>query len=520
MSIWETLGEIIGRAFKSVVDSIIGLLQYKPAQLTAIDTELAGASLDPEKFRTQEVKDLIKDLKEKLETSPSGLADWIQTIMHGFMVKIWDVAIGIMLPTTMPDFNTAKASATWMSNLFADFVILSASLDMVGTALSATLVRNLIHTFRLFAATFGMDRYLDAVIAPALATSIVPMLTRGYNAQYKTFIPPAADLVRWQAHEVFEPSMRAKYGLDAEKEELVRKWFYEDGLSDEMIDNYWADHWEHASWIQVIEMLHRGELTEDEVREWFKLVEIPPYWRQKLINVSWNVPTRVDVRRWWDMRTIDEARLKEIYAWLGYHGKDLDDYVLWTKVYVAFPDLLARFTNDWIHKEDVRNELVRLGMPSERVDEMMQTKIKNAAPQRVTKERDLTKAEIVKGVKKGILNEGEGAELLEDMGYDEDEAWYILQINVAAETGSPESFMEFKQITQMYRKAVGLEAKIPPAELQEAEKALKEAETELKAKIAEGTKEEKLLPYQKAKDDAAYRYRQLLTQWREQTKTS
>jgi len=282
------------------------------------------------------------------------------------------------------------------------------------------------------------------------------------------FYPSPQDLITWQAREVFEPTMIARYGLDDEFEAIEKEPFYKAGMTDEQIRNYWRAHWEHASWMQVVEMLRRGQLTESEVRDWFRLVEIPPFWRDKLIAISREVPTRVDVRRFWDMRTIDEARLREIYTWQGYYGKDLDDYVLWTKVYVAFPDLIMRWTNGWISLDDVRAELTRLGMPANRVEEMLQTKMKAAKPERTAKERDLTKAEIVKGVKKEIIPPSEGIELLMDMGYDEDEADFILAINIAAEAGSPETFAEFKELTQKWRKSVGKEAKPVTEELKAA----------------------------------------------------
>lgn len=130
------------------------------------------------------------------------------------------------------------------------------------------------------------------------------------------------------------------------------------------------------------------------------------------------------------MRTIDEARLREIYAHQGYHGKDLDDYVLWTKVYVAFPDLIARWKNGWISIDEVRAELIGYGMPAQRVEELLETKFKSTEGDRVTGERDVTKTDIIKGVKKAVITRGEGLELLMDLGYDEDEADYILTINI------------------------------------------------------------------------------------------
>ena len=171
-------------------------------------------------------------------------------------------------------------------------------------------------------------------------------------------------------------------------------------------------------------------MTEDDVRSWFRLVEIPPYWRDKLIAISWAVPTRVDVRRFWDMRTNDEARLREIYTAQGYHGKDLEDYVLWTKIYVDFPDLMTRYKNGWLSLENVRSELVGLGMTAERAEELIQTKVKAVASEKLAPERDLTMTQIVKGVKKAVISREQGAVLLQDMGYDPYEAAYILAIEI------------------------------------------------------------------------------------------
>ena len=244
------------------------------------------------------------------------------------------------------------------------------------------------------------------------------------------FLPNADEQTFWLAREVYEPAMREKYGLDAELPVYADTDFAKIGVTPEQMTNKWRAHWQHASWIQVVEMLHRGLLDEEEVKQWFRLVEIPPFWRQLLIDTAYTWPTRVDVRRWWDMRTIDEARLRELYSGMGYRGKNLDDYVLWTKVYVAFPDLMARWSKGWISIDEVRSELVGLGMPGERVEEMIQTKIKAAEPERIDKERDVTKTDIIKGVKKGVITRDEGIELLVDMGYDEDEADYILAINI------------------------------------------------------------------------------------------
>lgn len=269
---------------------------------------------------------------------------------------------------------------------------------------------------------------------------------------FTEFIPTADEQTLWLAREVFEPIMVDRYGLDDELPNYLETDFSKVGVNPDQMKNKWRAHWEHASFMQVIEMLHRGLLSLDKVMppepatpagwdardvegeaalyDWYRLVEIPPFWRDRLTAMSWNVPTRVDVRRWWDLRTIDEAELRNVYHRQGYHGKDLDNYVLWTKVYVAFPDLLSRWTNGWITEAEVRSEIVALGMPEARVNELMQTKIKSAQPARVASERDLTKTDIYKGIKADRITRSEGIELLMDLGFDEDEADILLATNI------------------------------------------------------------------------------------------
>ena len=254
---------------------------------------------------------------------------------------------------------------------------------------------------------------------------------------FTLYYPSPAELVHWTAREVFEADKIDKYGLMDDADKLRREDFYKAGMDDEQINNHWIAHWEHASWMQIVEMLHRGIITEQDVKDWFPLVEMAPYWAEHLIQAAYTWPTRVDVRRWWDMRTIDETELRRLYSGMGYRGVNLDNYVLWTKVYVAFPDLLARWTKGWISLDEVKSELTGLGMPADRVEEMIQTKVKPDQAERTATEKDITKTDIIKGVKKGVISRSEGVELLIDLGYDEDESAYILDINIPKDEEEP-----------------------------------------------------------------------------------
>ncbi len=278
-------------------------------------------------------------------------------------------------------------------------------------------------------------------------------------------IPGVQDLIRMSVREAFSPEIAAKFGQYQDPPTAVYPWADKIGLSQEWVDRYWAAHWDLPSATQGIEMLRRGVIDDATFQLLLRALDVMPYWRDKLTAISWAVPTRVDVRRFWDMRTISETRMREIYTSLGYHGKDLDDYVLWTKVYTAFPDLLARYKNGWITLEMVQAELVALGMAADRAQEMIQEKIKKAAPERVAAERDLTRTDIINGVKKAVITYTQGVELLQAIGYDAEEANYILTVAITTAGGSPETYAEFLELVQGWRRAVGLSAKQVTEEL-------------------------------------------------------
>jgi len=294
------------------------------------------------------------------------------------------------------------------------------------------------------------------------------------------YYPSPLELVNWQAKEVFEPAMIAKYGLGDELGELDREAFYKAGMTDEQIANFWMAHWVHPAFREVTEMLHRGELTSEDVYSWYRLVEIPPYWRDKLTAVSWDLPNRIELRMMARYGLVDKAFLVKQLEMVGLR-KDFRDVAADMMLAMGIrTDLSTRYSKGWITPEVVRQELKDSGL-SETVQARMYTWIvKNTGTDRVVKERDLTLTDIYKGIKKDLIGYSQGLELIRDMGYDEFEAKLKLEVNVGALEGSPETYLELKRLTQLYRQSQGLDAKIPSPELIRAERDVLEAEQALK----------------------------------------
>jgi len=428
-----------------VMDGIVRVMDFLEPDLRA--------EIKPSLLRIRDIPGMPEDFKSLIDKT-------LEEPKAIHLVAILPYLVGILIGLGMG----AAAPAARMGSYQIDRLLRSARLDPI-TAFRA-----------LWRGFITEDRLTDSLKDQGWSDVDLETLRNVLK-----FYPAPPDLIRWQAREVFEPEMIARYGLDSEFEAIEKEAFYKAGMTDEQILNYWRAHWEHASWMQVVEMLHRGLLTEEQVYDWFRVVEIPPFWRDLLIQTAYTWPTRVDVRRWWDMRTIDESELRRLYSGMGYRGVNLDNYVLWTKVYVAFPDLMARWTNGWITETDVRAELTGLGMPAARVEEMIQGKKKSVEAGQVDDGKTLTKTEIYKGVKEGRITRDQGIDLIMDLNYTLSQAEYLLDVNVGALEGSPETYEDFKDITTKYKIAIGKEAKPMPEELKQAAEEVVRLTGEVKA---------------------------------------
>jgi hypothetical protein len=251
-------------------------------------------------------------------------------------------------------------------------------------------------------------------------------------------------------------------------------------------------------------------LREDEHRElfeWYRLVEIPPYWRDKLTLMAYEPYTRVDVRRMMDLFILTDEQVFRNYLDLRYDEEHARNLTLWSKTYVRVPDIFSRYRRGWINQEEVMKELLDLGLTKEQAQFIFETKIKKPLkPERVERERDLTKSEIIKGIKKQVITPEEGKGLLMEMGYEDWEAEFIIAINIAIE-GSPESYLEFLDLINKYKREI-------PEDLKQAERKFREAwEKEQKA-IQERLPDDVIAERTVQRVKAEQIYRELLKKYR------
>jgi len=272
-----------------------------------------------------------------------------------------------------------------------------------------------------------------------------------YNT--RLYYPTPADLVRWQAKEVFEPEMVRRYGLDAELGELEREAFYKAGMTDPQIKNYWMAHWEHASWMQIREMLFRGLLTPtpetpeppttkeawaardaqgfEAMYDWYRLVEIPPFWRDRLTRTAFAPFTRVDVRRMHKTGVLDEDQVYSAYRWHGFDHERAEAMTNFTLRYNATEDrdltktdILSSYRKGALDEGAARELLAEIDFGDDEIDFLLAKEEQDVA----TRQRDLTVSNYSNLYQIGIMPKEKVTEALAELGYDAEEIALLYQL--------------------------------------------------------------------------------------------
>jgi hypothetical protein len=127
------------------------------------------------------------------------------------------------------------------------------------------------------------------------------------------------------------------------------------------------------------------------------------------------------------------------------------------------------------------------------------------------KQRDLTKADIIKGVKNGVITQEEGYLMLLNIGYTDDESIFILTVSATVSAGSPDTYNEFLALTQSYRDSLGMTTREVTPDIIQAERDVKAAQAALKIAKDTKAKAKRIQELELAVEQAKQRYHQLVT---------
>ena len=323
------------------------------------------------------------------------------------------------------------------------------------------------------------------------------MLDLGYdhaNAQLlydvTAFFPSPQDIVTWLSREAMEPDQVERFNLDAGFDAVDTTLAQKAGVSPEFLRYFWRAHWDHPSWTQMQRFIHRKFFKEEEVLAWFNAVEMAPHWRKAFLDTVYDPLTRVDVRRMWDLELVTDQQVIDNYTDLGNSPENAAKLLVFAKLERRLPEIRERYKNGWISDDEVAGELRTLGVPEPRIEPIRQRIVKMDSEARTQKERELTRTDILKGAKKGLISRSQAAVMLTGMGYSDDEANYILQINSIDVGNSAETWWQLTMLVQEQRKMQGKPYKTIPQGLINSEIAMRETMVRLAEAENENNAEE------------------------------
>jgi len=167
--------------------------------------------------------------------------------------------------------------------------------------------------------------------------------------------PSPTDFIRFAVRDVFTTDKETQEALSAEFPEDIVPYAEKAGMRKDVLMWYWKAHWELPSPTQVYEMLHRLnpdvlkvrgsaykemgleldklETTKETVEFYLKQADYDKRWRQRLLAISYNPLTRVDLRRIYELGLIDDNELLARLMEVGYTKKDAELMVEFYKTF-------------------------------------------------------------------------------------------------------------------------------------------------------------------------------------------
>lgn len=257
-------------------------------------------------------------------------------------------------------------------------------------------------------------------------------------------IPMPSDLIRMAVREAFSPEVARKFGQYEDFPEAFATWAEKQGISREWAERYWAAHWDLPSATMGFEMLHRGIIDENELKLLLRALDVMPFWREKLIKLSYVPYTRVDVRRMYQIGILDYEDVIRAYKDLGYDDQKAKNLAEFTVRYYAEEDkteideykqltrgiYATAFKRGIINRDEYRLALFKLGYTAEDADllvkiaeaELAVSDTKEEALPRKTQTASL----VFNGLKRGLFTKAEAREAWLNLGFSSGEAdWYL-----------------------------------------------------------------------------------------------
>lgn len=172
------------------------------------------------------------------------------------------------------------------------------------------------------------------------ATVNKTLTSRGYDdktivtiRQLFDVLPTPTDLTRLADKHIFDKDIDTRFGQYNEIPNDYIDAMAKQGISPEWTTKLWGAHWSLPGMNNILDMYHRGIISLEEVNVYFKLTDIIPFFRDKLIELNFNLVTRVDIRRMYAVGVYGESDVYNAYVRNGYSPHDARDLTNFTVIH-------------------------------------------------------------------------------------------------------------------------------------------------------------------------------------------
>lgn len=191
-------------------------------------------------------------------------------------------------------------------------------------------------------------------------------------------LPPLQDLIRMLVRDAFNDQASSTYGYDEDFPEEINQFFAKQGYDPDWAKRYWRAHWQLPSPQQAYEMLHRSLITVDDMETLLRISDYPKFWRDKLRDISFNVMTRVDVRRLLQAGIIDANKALDTYKKMGYTPEDaklLTDFAVAgisnDEKDLTKTEILNLYEEGLLDRDAIHQNLVKMGYDNSEADDII-----------------------------------------------------------------------------------------------------------------------------------------------------
>lgn len=277
------------------------------------------------------------------------------------------------------------------------------------------------------------EEYKEELQARGLSTDETDLLEEMLH-----LIPGPGDLIRMAVREAFTPEVIDRFQLGAEFPTEVKTWLKKQGYDEEWARRWWYAHWDLPSVQMGFEMLHRGVIDAGQLNLLLRTLDISPWWREKLTEISYHPYTRVDTRRMYDEGILNEEDVYRAYLDQGYDSERAQNMTAFT---IALSqedarseskgDIITAYVEGTVDRGKAKDLLTDLGYDDifceayllkadYTIERNLRLREEKVEEEEIEEERKASKADVVTSYEIGVYNYNEALTMLQNLGYASD----------------------------------------------------------------------------------------------------